>query len=139
MRIQLSHVNVWVSDQEVALDWYTNKLGFELRDDITVPELGNFRWLTVGPVGQPDIALVLMNVPGEPMFDADTRAQLETVIAKGAAGGLFLTVDDCRAVCAVLRERGVEFTDEPTERPYGIDAGVRDPFGNGIRINQPPG
>ena len=89
MQMQLTTVNQWVHDQDEALEFYTEKLGLELRDDVTVPEMGNFRWLTVGPVGQPDIAVVLMAIPGPPVFDAETTAQLKDVMAKGAAGGLF--------------------------------------------------
>ena len=96
MPMQLTHVNQWVHDQDEALAFYTEKLGMELRDDVTVPEMGNFRWLTVGPVGQPDIAIVLMAVPGPPVFDDETAAQLQALVAKGAAGGLFFSTDDCR-------------------------------------------
>ncbi|MFN0154789.1 MAG: VOC family protein [Gaiella sp.] len=133
---QLAHVNQWVNDQEEALAFYTDTLGLELRDDVTVPEMGNFRWLTVGPVGQPDVAIVLMPVPGPPVFDAETAEQLRSLLAKGATGGLFFTTDDCRATFEELRARGVEFNDEPTQRPYGIDAGFRDPYGNQIRMVQ---
>ena len=87
MAMQLSHVNVWVHDQDEALAFYTQKLGMELRDDITFPEMGDFRWLTVGPVGQPDIALTLMTVPGPPVFDPETSAQLKELVAKGASVG----------------------------------------------------
>ena len=83
MQMQLAHVNQWVHDQDEALAFYTEKLGMELRDDVTVPEMGNFRWLTVGPVGQPDIAVVLMAVPGPPVFDAETTAQLEVADREG--------------------------------------------------------
>ena len=133
---QLTHVNVWVDDQDAALAFYTEKLGMELRDDATVPEMGNFRWLTVGPPGQPDIALTLMAVPGPPVFDTDTRDQLKTLVAKGAAGGLFFSTDDCQATYEELKSRGVEFQQEPTEQPYGIDAAIRDPSGNQIRVVQ---
>jgi catechol 2,3-dioxygenase-like lactoylglutathione lyase family enzyme len=133
---QVSHVNVWVHDQDEALAWYTEKLGFETREDVTLPELGDFRWLTVGPVGQPEFALALMTVPGPPVFDADTAEQVKTLMARGAAGGLFFASDDCRADYEELKSRGVEFTEEPTERPYGIDAGLRDPSGNQIRMVQ---
>jgi catechol 2,3-dioxygenase-like lactoylglutathione lyase family enzyme len=131
---QLTHVNVWVHDQDEALAFYTEKLGMEVRDDVTVPEMGNFRWLTVGPVGQPDVALTLMSVPGPPVFDTDTADQLKTLMAKGATGGLFFSTDDCQASYEELRSRGVEFTEEPTERPYGVDAAFRDPSGNQIRM-----
>jgi catechol 2,3-dioxygenase-like lactoylglutathione lyase family enzyme len=134
----LSHVNVWVHDQNEALAFYTEKLGFEVREDVTLPEIPDFRWLAVGPVGQNDVALTLMEIPGPPVFDAETADQIKTVMAKGAAGGLFFATDDCRATCAELKERGVELTEEPSERPYGIDAALRDPSGNGIRIVQRP-
>ena len=132
----LSHVNVWVHDQDEALAWYTEKLGFEVREDVTLAELGGFRWLTVGPAGQDDVALALMTVPGPPVFDPDTADAVRNVMAKGAAGGLFFSTDDCRGDYEELRGRGVEFTEEPSERPYGIDAGLRDPSGNAIRLVQ---
>ena len=103
---------------------------------MTVPELGNFRWLTVGVVGQPDVSVVLMAIPGPPVFDAETKEALETLVAKGAAGGLFFNTDDCRATYDELAGRGVEFLQEPTEQPYGIDAGFRDPSGNSMRMAQ---
>ena len=133
----LTNVNVWVHDQDEALAFYTEKLGMELRDDVTVPELGNFRWLTVGLPGQPDVALTLMAVPGPPVFDEDTRDKLTALMAKGAAGGLFFSTDDCQATYEELSSRGVEFQQEPTEQPYGIDAGFRDPSGNQARMMQP--
>ncbi len=133
---QLTQVNVWVHDQDEALAFYTEKLGMELRDDVTVPEMGNFRWLTVGLPGQADIALALMAVPGPPVFDADTADQLKALVAKGAAGGLFFSTDDCQASYEELKSRGVEFQQEPTKQPYGIDAAFRDPSGNQIRMAQ---
>jgi catechol 2,3-dioxygenase-like lactoylglutathione lyase family enzyme len=133
---RLTHVNVWVHDQDEALAFYTEKLGMELRDDVTVPEMGNFRWLTVGLPGQSDVALALMAVPGPPVFDADTREQLRALVAKGAASGLFFSTDDCRASYDELSGRGVEFQQEPTEQPYGTDAAFRDPSGNNIRMVQ---
>ena len=133
---QLTNVQVWVHDQDEALAFYTEKLGFELRDDVTVSEMGNFRWLTVGVPGQPDVALALMAVPGPPVFDDETRAQIMALMAKGAAGGLFFTTDDCRASYEELSGRGVEFQQEPTQQPYGIDAGFRDPSGNQMRMLQ---
>jgi catechol 2,3-dioxygenase-like lactoylglutathione lyase family enzyme len=132
----LTHVNVWVHDQDEALAFYTEKLGMELRDDVTLPEMGNFRWLTVGLPGQPDVALTLMAVPGPPVFDADTRDQLKALMAKGAGGGLFFSADDCRTTYEELKGRGVEFVEEPSERPYGIDAAFRDPSGNHVRLVQ---
>lgn len=134
--MQLSTTQLWVHDQDEALAFWTEKVGLEVKEDVTVPEMGNFRWLTVGPVGQPDVAIVLMPVPGPPVFDAETAEQLRSLLAKGATGGLFFTTDDCRATFEELRARGVEFNDEPTQRPYGIDAGFRDPYGNQIRMVQ---
>src|SRR6266576_7091638 len=106
MLTQLTNVQVWVHDQDEALAFYTEKLGFELRDDVTVAEMGNFRWLTVGVPGQPDVALVLMTVPGPPVFEAETQAQIKALMAKGAAGGLFFMTDDCRATYEELAKRG---------------------------------
>jgi predicted enzyme related to lactoylglutathione lyase len=132
---QLANVQVWVNDQEEALAFYTDKLGFEVREDVTVPELGNFRWLSVAVPGQ-DVAIVLMAVPGAPVFDDETRQQILDLLAKGASGGLFFTTEDCRASYEELASRGVEFTQEPTEQPYGVDAGFRDPSGNQFRMVQ---
>ena len=98
--------------------------------------MGNFRWLTVGVPGQPDVALTLMAVPGPPVFDPDTSEQLKALMAKGAVGGLFFATDDVQAGYEELKGRGVEFQQEPTEQPYGIDAGFRDPSGNQIRMAQ---
>ena len=133
---RLTNVTVWVHDQDEALAFYTDKLGMELRDDVTVPEMGNFRWLTVGLPGQADVALALMAVPGPPVFDADTRDQLKALMAKGAAGGLFFSTDDIQASYEELRSRGVEFQQEPTRQAYGVDAGFRDPSGNQMRMAQ---
>ncbi|MEA2228376.1 MAG: hypothetical protein QOF04_2006 [Solirubrobacteraceae bacterium] len=134
--IQLSTTQLWVHDQEEALAFYTQKLGMEVRSDVTMPELGDFRWLTVGPPGQPDIAIVLMAVPGPPVMDAETAEQVRALMAKGFAGTIFLTTDDCQAAYEELRGRGLEFTEQPEERPYGIDAAFRDPSGNHIRLTQ---
>jgi catechol 2,3-dioxygenase-like lactoylglutathione lyase family enzyme len=131
----LTNVTIWVHDQDEALAFYTEKLGLELRDDVTVPELNNFRWLTVGVPGQ-DVAVSLVAVPGPPVFDDETRAQIMNVMAKGAAGGLIFSTDDCRASYEELKDKGVEFQQEPTEQPYGIDAGFRDPSGNSGRMVQ---
>jgi predicted enzyme related to lactoylglutathione lyase len=133
---QLTNVQVWVHDQDEALAFYTDKLGLELRDDVTVPEMGNFRWLSVGVPGQPDVAVTLMAVPGPPVFEEETRQQIMALMAKGAAGGLFFATEDCRASYEELSKRGVEFQQEPTEQPYGIDAGFRDPSGNQMRMVQ---
>jgi catechol 2,3-dioxygenase-like lactoylglutathione lyase family enzyme len=136
MLTQLTHAQVWVTDQDEALEFYTEKLGMELREDVTVPEMGNFRWLSVGVPGQPDVSITLMAVPGPPVFAEETRDQILALLSKGAAGGLFFTTDDCRASYDELKGRGVEFAQEPTEQPYGIDAGFRDPSGNHFRMAQ---
>jgi catechol 2,3-dioxygenase-like lactoylglutathione lyase family enzyme len=133
---QLTTVQVWVQDQDEALAFYTDKLGLELRDDVTVPEMGNFRWLTVGVPGQPDVAIVLMAVPGPPVFDQETHDQIKALISKGAASGLFFAADDVQATYEELKTRGVDFQQEPTQQPYGIDAGFRDPSGNQMRMIQ---
>jgi catechol 2,3-dioxygenase-like lactoylglutathione lyase family enzyme len=132
----LTNVTIWVHDQDEALAFYTEKLGLELRDDVTVPELNNFRWLTVGIPGQ-DVAVSLVAIPGPPVFDEDTRAQILNVMAKGAAGGLIFSTDNCQASYEELKNKGVEFQQEPSEQPYGIDAGFRDPSGNQARMVQP--
>ena len=134
--IRLSSAQLWVHDQDEALAFYTGKLGWEVRADVTVPELGNFRWLTVAPAGQPDVAVSLMAIPGPPVMDPATAEQVRTLMAKGFAGTIFLTTDDARASYEELKGRGVEFTEEPEERPYGIDAGFRDPSGNSLRLTQ---
>jgi uncharacterized glyoxalase superfamily protein PhnB len=134
--IKIANAHLWVNDQDEALEFYTQKLGMEVRIDATMPEMGNFRWLTVGPVGQPDVSIVLMAIPGPPIMDADTAEQVRTLMAKGFAGTVFLTTDDCQASYEELRARGVEFTEPPEDRPYGIDSGFRDPSGNSIRITQ---
>jgi predicted enzyme related to lactoylglutathione lyase len=131
---QLTTTQVWVHDQDEALAFYTENLGLELREDVTVPEMGNFRWLSVGVPGQDDVAITLMAVPGPPVFDADTREKIMELMAKGAASGLFFSTEDCQATYEELKSRGVEFQQEPTEQPYGIDAGFRDPSGNQMRV-----
>ncbi len=136
MSFKIANSQLWVHDQDEALAFYTEKLGMEVRVDVTLPEMGDFRWLTVGPVGQPDFSIVLMAIPGEPVMDAATATQVEALMAKGFAGTVFLTTDDCQASYEELRARGVEFTEVPEERPYGIDSGFRDPSGNSFRLTQ---
>jgi predicted enzyme related to lactoylglutathione lyase len=134
--IRLANAQLWVHDQDEALAFYTEKLGMEVRADATLPEMGDFRWLTVGPPGQEDVAIVLMAIPGPPVMDEQTADQVRDLMAKGFAGTVFLTTDDCRASYEELKARGVEFTEEPQEYPYGIDSGFRDPSGNAIRLTQ---
>jgi uncharacterized glyoxalase superfamily protein PhnB len=134
--IKVANAQLWVHDQDEALAFYTQKVGFEVRADVTLAEMGNFRWLTVGPAGQPDFAIVLMAIPGAPVMDTETAEQVRTLMAKGFAGTVFLTTDDVYASYEELKGRGVEFTEEPEERPYGIDSGFRDPSGNSLRLTQ---
>ena len=134
--IRIANAQMWVHDQDEALDFYTRKLGFSVQSDVTVPELGNFRWLAVSPPGQDDMSIVLMAIPGPPVFDDETAEQVRTLMGKGAANSVFLTTDDCRASYEELKSRGVEFVDPPEERPYGIDCGFRDPSGNHLRLTQ---
>jgi catechol 2,3-dioxygenase-like lactoylglutathione lyase family enzyme len=124
--------NVYVLDQEEALDFYVGKLGFELRNDI---DMGFMRWLTVGLPG--DEHELLLSLPASPGFDETTSEQLRDLITKGAGGGTFFYTDDAQQTYEDLKAKGVEFTDEPTDRFYGIDMGLRDPFGNHMRITEP--
>ena len=134
--IKIANSQLWVHDQDEALAFYTEKLGWEVRADVTLPELGDFRWLTVGPANQPEFSVVLMAIPGAPVLDDSTADQVRDLMGKGFAGTLFLTTDDVHASYEELRGRGVEFTEEPEERPYGIDSGFRDPSGNSFRLTQ---
>jgi predicted enzyme related to lactoylglutathione lyase len=134
--ITMGSTQLWVHDQDVALAFYTEKLGMEVRQDVTMAEMGNFRWLTVGWPGQDDVTIVLMAIPGPPVMDAATKTQVEDLMSKGFAGTIFLTTEDCRASYDELVGRGVEFVEKPEERPYGIDAGFRDPSGNHFRLTQ---
>jgi uncharacterized glyoxalase superfamily protein PhnB len=134
--IRISTTQLWVHDQEEALAFWTEKVGMEVRADMTLPELGDFRWLTVGPSGQEDVAIALMAIPGPPVMDDDTAEQVRALVSKGFAGTVFLTTEDCRASYEELKARGVEFSQEPSEVPYGIDSAFRDPSGNSIRLAQ---
>jgi uncharacterized glyoxalase superfamily protein PhnB len=135
MKIACTHL--WVHDQEVALKFWTEQVGMEVREDVSFPEeMGPFRWLTVGPPGQDDVSIVLMAVPGEPMMDDATHKQVLDLTAKGFAGTVFLTTDDAHASYEELTARGVEFTEAPHQMPYGIDSGFRDPSGNSVRLTQ---
>ncbi len=134
--IRIANAQLWVHDQDEALAFYTRKLGMEVHVDVTLPEMGNFRWLTVGPAGQPDVSIVLMAIPGPPVMDSETAEQVRSLTAKGFAGTIFLTTDNCQAAYEELRGRGVEFVEQPEERPYGIDSSFRDPSGNHIRLTQ---
>jgi catechol 2,3-dioxygenase-like lactoylglutathione lyase family enzyme len=134
--ITIGSAQLWVHDQDEALAFWTDKVGMELRSDATLPELGDFRWLTVGPPSQPDIAIVLMAIPGPPVMDEETSGQVRELMGKGFAGTVFLVTDDAHASYEELKGRGVEFSEPPEERPYGIDCGFRDPSGNSVRLTQ---
>jgi len=134
--IRIANAQLWVHDQVEALAFYTEKLGMEVRADVTLPDMGGFRWLTVGPPGQEDIAITLMAIPGPPVMDEAAADQVRALMAKGFAGTIFLTTDDAQASYEELAARGVEFTETPEERPYGIDSGFRDPSGNSFRLTQ---
>ncbi|MGH8978515.1 MAG: VOC family protein [Acidimicrobiia bacterium] len=137
--ITIANAQVWVHDQDEALEFYTKQLGMEVRQDVTIPEMGNFRWLTVAPPGQDEIAIVLMAIPGPPLMDEKTTEQVRDLMAKGFAGTVFLVTDDCQKSYEELSARGVEFVETPEARPYGIDAGFRDPSGNQFRLTQVDG
>jgi uncharacterized glyoxalase superfamily protein PhnB len=135
--MRISTAQLWVHDQDEALEFWTKKVGMEVHSDVTLPEMGDFRWLTVGPAKQDDVSIVLMAIPGPPVMDADTAQQVRDLMSKGFAGTVFLTTDDVRADYEELKSRGVEFTEDPEERPYGVDCGFRDPSGNAVRLTQP--
>lgn len=132
--MKIANAHLWVHDQEEALAFYTEKVGMEVRADVTLPEMGDFRWLTVGPPGQEDVSIALMAIP--PVFEPETVAQIEALMAKGVAGSVFLTTDDCQTSYEELSALGVEFVETPEQRPYGIDCGFRDPSGNSLRLTQ---
>jgi len=134
--MRIGNAQVWVHDQDEAVAFYTEKLGMEIKTDASLPEMGGFRWVTVGPPGQDDVAIVLMAIPGPPMVDDATSAQIRDLMAKGFAGTVFLTTEDCQAEYEKLVARGVEFTEMPEDMPYGIDSGFRDPSGNSLRLTQ---
>ena len=136
MQYQVANYQVLVTDQDEALDFYVNKLGMQVRADVTMAEMGDFRWLVVGPAAQPEIGIVLMAVPGEPIIDRASADQIRGLLDKGIGSTVFLTTEDCRAAYEELSARGVEFYTKPEEQPYGIDAGFRDPFGNQFRLTQ---
>jgi uncharacterized glyoxalase superfamily protein PhnB len=133
---KIANAQLWVHDQDEALAFYTEKVGMEVRSDVTVPEMGNFRWLAVAPPGQTDVAIVLMAIPDPPVMDAKSADEVRNLMAKGFAGTIFLTTDDVHSAYEELKGRGVEFTEPPEERPYGIDSAFRDPSGNSLRLTE---
>lgn len=131
---RLSHATIYVSDHDEALAFYRDKLGFEVRNDVS---LGDFRWLTVAPPDQGDLELVLMETQPSDMMDEETVGQLRELLAKGALGTGVFEVEDCRKTYEDLSSKGVEFVSEPSEQPYGVEAIMRDPFGNWFSMTQP--
>jgi catechol 2,3-dioxygenase-like lactoylglutathione lyase family enzyme len=134
MAQHLSHIGLWVRDKDEAVTFYTEKLGFEIREDVSLPELGGYRWVTVGPPENGDFALAL-NEPGPP-FDADKTEALSKLMADGMLGGIFFATDDAQATYEQLKSRGVEIDQAPTQVPYGTEIVLRDPSGNSIRYVQ---
>jgi catechol 2,3-dioxygenase-like lactoylglutathione lyase family enzyme len=132
MITKYTHSTVWVLDQDAALRFYTEVLGFEARTDVT---MDTFRWLTVGPPGQPDFELILA-VPGPPMLDPESAEHIRAMVAKGALGAGVFATDDCRRSYEEMKARGVEFLTEPAERSYGIEATFRDNSGNWFSLMQ---
>jgi len=133
MITHLSHATIWVTDQDAALDFYVGKLGFEKKSD---EKMGDFRWLTVSPPQQNDLEIVLMKLAPGPMLDQATADKLGELLAAGALGSGVMAVDDCRATYDELRAKGVAFAGEPQERFYGIEAILKDPFGNWFSMTQ---
>ncbi|MFB7269665.1 VOC family protein [Streptomyces sp. NPDC056244] len=129
----ITHSQIYVLDQDEALDFYVGKLGLEVHADV---DLGFMRWLTVGVPGHPE-RQILLEKPGAPAMPEETAQQVRELVTKGAMGSVIFSTEDCRKTYETLLGRGVEFTQEPTERPYGIDCGLRDPFGNNIRFTEP--
>jgi catechol 2,3-dioxygenase-like lactoylglutathione lyase family enzyme len=134
MNTHLSHIALWVRDQDEAAAFYTEKLGFEVREDATLAEFGGYRWLTVGQPENADFALSL-NKPGPP-FDDDKVDAINKLMADGMLTGLFFATDDVQAVHEQLKSRGVEIEQAPTQQPYGTEIVLRDPSGNSIRYVQ---
>ena len=133
MLTAITITQIYVPDQDQALDFYVGKLGFEVTNDMA---FGPMRWLTIALPGQPDRE-VLLEKPGPPSMSEETAAQVRDLISKGAAGGhLFFQCDDAHKTHAELKERGIDLPEEPIVQPYGIDFGFRDPFGNSIRVAQ---
>jgi catechol 2,3-dioxygenase-like lactoylglutathione lyase family enzyme len=129
----ITHSGIYVLDQDEALEFYVGKLGLEVAADV---DLGFMRWLTIRVPGDPGRE-ILLEKPGPPMHDDATAEQIRELVTRGAMGLAFIvTTDDCQRSYDELRARGVEFTDEPVEHFYGIDCGLRDPFGNALRLVQ---
>jgi catechol 2,3-dioxygenase-like lactoylglutathione lyase family enzyme len=131
---RLSHTTIYVEDQQRALEFYTGKLGLEVRTDATMDN--GFRWVTVGPKGQPELEIALMQPKPGMMFDEETVAMMHELRKRGAFGGGVFQTDDCKKTYEELKARGVEFRSEPEEKPYGIEAIFRDDSGNWFSLTQ---
>src|SRR5262249_51744705 len=134
--MHVQNAQLWVHDQNEALDFYVRKLGWEIRHDVTMPEIGGVPRPTVSPPRPPPLSAALMAVPGPPVMDSETAEQVRSLMAKGFAGTVFLTTDDVDGDYERLSEAGVEFTTPPSDMPYGRDCGLRDPSGNQLRLAQ---
>jgi catechol 2,3-dioxygenase-like lactoylglutathione lyase family enzyme len=132
---RFSHTTLYVLDQDEALAFYRDKLGFEVRRDLTMGD--GFRWLTVGPRTQPDLQIILMAVKASPLLSAEMVDMLRTLMESGAMASGVLEVDDCHQTYAELKEKGVEFKSPPTVRPYGIEALLEDNSGNWFNMIEP--
>ena len=133
MILRFTHSSLYVLDQDAALDFYVNKLGFETRTDFMMEN--GFRWLTVSPKGQPDVQLILMKVDG-PNIQPDVAATLKGLMEKGRLSGGVLQTDDCRATYEELRAKGVEFLSPPADRFYGVECILKDNSGNWFSLTQ---
>ena len=131
---RMSHTTIFVTDQDVAKEFYVDKLGFEVRTDATME--GGFRWLTVGPKAQPDLEIVLMAVKPNPQQDPEIVELLKKLLEKGALGAGVFETADCRKTYEELKAKGVEFVAEPEEKFYGVEAILKDPFGNWFSMTQ---
>lgn len=134
MTTKIATSQLWQLDQAAAVDYYTNKVGWEIREDVTIAEMGNFRWVTVAPPGQDEFAVVLMAIPGPPVMPADIGDKVRELTQLGFAGTIFVETDDVQKTYEQMSARGVEFTGPPEKQPYGLDCAFRDPSGNNIRI-----
>lgn len=133
----ITHISIWVRDQDEALSFYRDKLGFEVKEDQILKEFGGYRWLILNPPDQPDLD-VMLDRPSPPAVDQEVADQILDLVDKGAVSAGILSTDDLRATYLDLTSKGVDFTQGPTARPYGEDAAFRDPSGNQWRITQPP-
>jgi predicted enzyme related to lactoylglutathione lyase len=134
--IRIATTQLWVLDQDEAVEFYTNKVGWEIREDVTIAEMGNFRWVSVAPPGTQDTAVVLMAIPGPPMMSPEVTEKVRDLVSLGFAGTVFLETDDVHKVYEELSGRGVEFSGPPEQQPYGLDTSFRDPSGNNLRLAQ---